>query len=107
MCIIAAVLLLISGVTHVSQLFVYERKGSVIGAAAFGVIYLVIGALLLGETRGALWAGAIAPAIGGLLGLYRFLVLHPNPFTIFHLIVDVIVVPICIYLLVSIGNVPR
>ena len=47
--------------------------------------------------RLALWLGAIMPSIGGVLGVYRFLFLHPNPFTIFHVLIDLVVVPICIY----------
>ena len=93
--------MLISGVTHVSQLFVYGFGESVIGASVFGVIYFVIGILLLGRTRWALWAGAVLPTIGGILGIYRFFFLHTNPFTVFHVVVDLAVIPICVYLLRS------
>ena len=96
---IAAVLMLISGVTHVSQLFVYEAEHSVIGASLFGLIYFMIGLLLLGASRGTLWAGAILPATGGCLGVYRFFFLHTNPFTVFHVAVDLVVVPVCFRLL--------
>jgi hypothetical protein len=98
---IAAILMLISGVTHVSQLFVYGSRESVIGASIFGVIYFVIGLFLLGKTRSALWAGAILPTIGGILGIYRFFFLHTNPFTVFHVIIDLAVIPICVHLLRS------
>ncbi|NOY98691.1 MAG: hypothetical protein GXP40_05740 [Chloroflexi bacterium] len=96
---IAAVLMLISGVTHVSQLFVYGAEVSVVGASVFGLIYFVIGLFLLGKRRGALWAGAILPTIGGILGVYRFIFLHTNPFTVFHVLIDLVVIPICVYLL--------
>ncbi|MGV2826886.1 hypothetical protein [Myxosarcina sp. GI1(2024)] len=33
----------------------------------------------------------------GVLGVDRFLFLHPNPFTVFHVSIDLVVVPICIY----------
>lgn len=90
--------MLLSGITHVSQLFVYGTFDHVIGAAIFGLIYFVIGIALLGRSRKALWMGAILPTIGGILGLVR-LMTHPNPFSIFHIAIDLIVVPICIYLL--------
>jgi hypothetical protein len=96
--LVVAILMLISGVTHVSQLFVYQHEGSVIGASIFGVIYFIIGILLLGKTRTALLLGIILPAIGGSLGIYRFFFLHNNPFTIFHVIIDLIVIPTCVYL---------
>ncbi|MGL6342017.1 MAG: hypothetical protein ACRC80_23085 [Waterburya sp.] len=93
---LAGMLMLISSVTHVVQLQVYPLEHHVIGAAAFGIIYFFIGLFLLRRNRLALWLGSIAPSIGGVLGVYRFLFLHPNPFTIFHVLIDLVVVPICI-----------
>ena len=95
----AAVLMLISGVTHVAQLAFYGAETSAIGASLFGVVYFVLGLLLLGKGRAVLWFAAILPTIGGILGVYRFLHLHRNPFSVFHVVVDLIVVPCCIYLL--------
>lgn len=95
---LAGILLTISGVTHILQLLVYPPHFHVIGAVIFGIIYLSIGFfILLKNRRIALWFGAILPTIGGILGLYRFFFLQPNPFTIFHILIDLIVVPICIY----------
>ena len=94
---LAGVLMLVSSVTHVIQLQVYPLEHHVIGAAGFGIIYFFIGLFLLRRRRLAMWFGAILPTIGGILGIYRFWFLHPNPFTIFHVIIDLIVVPICIY----------
>jgi len=96
--------MLLSGVTHVSQLFVYGFKHHVIGAAVFGAIYFLIGLALLGRTKIALWIGIVLPSIGGILGVYRFLVLQVNSFSIFHIIIDLIVVPVCIYLLTKSGG---
>ncbi len=94
---LAGILMLVSSVTHVVQLQVYPLEHHVIGAAGFGVIYFFIGLFLLRRKRLALWFGAILPSIGGVLGVYRFLFLHPNPFTVFHVLIDLIVVPVCIY----------
>ena len=94
---LAGILMLISSVTHVVQLQVYPLEHHVIGAAAFGIIYFFIGWFLLRRNRLAFWLGGIIPSIGGVLGVYRFFFLHPNPFTIFHVAIDLIVVPICIY----------
>ena len=93
---LAGILMIISSVTHVVQLQVYPLEHHVIGAALFGIIYFFIGFFLLRRNPLAFWMGAILPSIGGVLGLYRFFFLHPNPFTIFHVVIDVIVVPICI-----------
>jgi hypothetical protein len=96
----AAVLMLISGVTHVTQLFVYGTSGHVIGATIFGLVYFAVGVALINESRLALWLGAILPTVGGVLGVIRFITLHANPFTVLHVGVDLVVVPICVYLLV-------
>jgi len=95
---LAGILLTISGVTHILQLLVYPPHFHVIGAVVFGFIYFAIGLfILLKNRRIALYFGAILPTIGGILGLYRFFLLQPNPFTVFHVLIDLIVVPICIY----------
>ena len=94
---LAGMLMIISSVTHVLQLLVYPLEHHVIGAAAFGIIYFFIGFFLLRRHHLAFWMGAIMPSIGGVLGVYRFFFLHPNPFTIFHVAIDLVVVPICIY----------
>ncbi len=86
-----------SGVTHVIQLQIYGAHFHVIGAVLFGIAYFVIGLKLLKTGKAALWWGAILPSIGGVLGTLRFLFFHANPFTIFHILVDLIVVPICIH----------
>ena len=96
---VAAVLMLISGVTHVAQLAFYGAEQSAVGASVFGGIYFVLGLFLLGKGRVILWFTAILPSIGGALGVYRFLHLHRNPFSVFHVVVDLVVVPCCIYLL--------
>ena len=96
---LAGVLMLISSVTHVVQLQVYPLEHHVIGAAGFGIIYFFIGLGLLRYRRLAMWFGAILPTIGGILGTYRFFLLHINPFSVFHVAIDLVVVPICIYYL--------
>ncbi len=96
---VAAWLMILSGVTHVAQLFVYETEIKVLGAAGFGVIYFTIGLLLLlWRSRVPLWLGAILPVIGGLAGVARFMT-QPNPFSVWHVAIDVVVVSLCIYCL--------
>ncbi len=97
----AAVLLMISGVTHVLQLFVYAREFNVVFAAVYGAMYFFIGLWIWRRSQTALWLGLILPAIGGTLGVYRFFFLHRNPFSVFHVIIDLIVVPSCAYLLMQ------
>jgi uncharacterized membrane protein SirB2 len=100
---LAAALLLLSGVTHVAQLAVYPGQADVIGAAMFGVLYLALGAYLLQPKRAALWLAAIFPLIGGSLGVLRFLKVRPNPFSVLHVGIDIVVISICIFLLLRRG----
>jgi hypothetical protein len=93
---LAALLMLVSGATHIAQLGVYGPSRPVLGAAFFGLLYLGVGLALLARGRLGLWLGAILPAIGGLLGVHRFLAIQRNPFSLFHVALDAVVVPICL-----------
>ncbi|MES2310520.1 MAG: hypothetical protein V4507_16830 [Verrucomicrobiota bacterium] len=92
---ISSWLLMISGTTHIIQLYFYGNQGHVIGASIFGLLYFLIGLGLQKSCKTAMWLAVTLPVIGGLAGLARFILIHPNPFTAFHVIVDLIVVPLC------------
>ncbi|MET9346583.1 hypothetical protein [Streptomyces termitum] len=94
-----AALLLLSGVTHLAQLAVYQHEANVLGAAGFGAVYLMIGTAVLRRWPGALHLAAVLPAIGGLLGTYRFFFLHTNPFSVWHVALDLVIVPLAVTLL--------
>lgn len=93
---VASVLMLISGVTHVGQIIFYREIRTIIGGTLFGVIYFLIGIYLWRGSRRALWAGAVLPALGGVLGTYRLLFVHLNPFSFFHVAIDLVVIMICV-----------
>jgi hypothetical protein len=96
---LAACLMLLSGVTHLSQLLVYAHAADVIGAAMFGVLYLLLGAYLLTPKRAALWLAVVFPFIGASLAVLRILKVRPNPFSLFHIAIDVVVIGLCVMLL--------
>ena len=99
------ILMAISGVTHVAQLFVYDLKDHVIGASIFGVIYFGIGiGVLTTRKLSFYWSTAILPTIGGILGTYRYFYLQANPFSVFHVAIDIIVVPLSFYLIYKISK---
>ncbi|TXT60629.1 MAG: conserved membrane protein of unknown function [Promethearchaeota archaeon] len=112
--LIAGILLIISGITHVSQIAVYGIEGHIIGAVLFGIIYFVLGILLimLRDNKIVMLLGAILPSIGGILGVGRLILFYVlatgelNFFIIFHVIVDIIVVPICGYSFFQLREVP-
>ena len=114
--VIAGILLIISAITHVLQLFIVGFEWHDMGAALYGSTYGILGILLIIVSyqdvstimkKIITLVGIIWPLIGGLLGLNRLinieLKIHGeiNWFIIFHVIIDCIVIPICIYSLLK------
>ncbi|MBD3254839.1 MAG: hypothetical protein GF383_07085 [Candidatus Lokiarchaeota archaeon] len=102
--IVAGILLIISAITHVSQIYFYGTDWHTIVAAVYGASYAILGGFLIYYRKNKLITllCIFLPAIGGSLGMIRFftvVILEGiyNFFIIFHVIVDIIVVPICIY----------
>ncbi|MEJ5362523.1 MAG: hypothetical protein WHV26_10725 [Spirochaetota bacterium] len=93
----AGILLILSGCTHLTQLVVYQHHGHVIVASLFGLAYLAIGILLVIEKQWVLWIAALLPLSGGVLGIIRFIYMHTNPFSFFHVLLDIVIVPFCMY----------
>ena len=98
--IFAGVLLIISCFTHIIQVVFVGTATHTIVAVMFGILYGIIGILLIyfKENKIITLLCAVLPTIGGILGVYRFFVHLQNPFSVFHVIIDIIVVPICLYL---------
>jgi hypothetical protein len=103
--IIAGLLLIASAVTHLLQLLWVGFEWHDIGAAIYGALYGALGILLIlyKDNKLITIGGVILPTIGGLLGLYRLInieiAIHGqiNWFIVWHIIADLIVVPVCIY----------
>jgi len=103
--IIAGTLLIISAITHNVQLLFYGTEEHQILAAMYGVAYGVLGVLLIIFRKSQILAilGGTVPIIGGILGIQRLIVYfilvsgEINFFIIFHVIVDIFVVPMCWY----------
>jgi hypothetical protein len=65
---LAAALMLLAGITHVAQLWIYTLGGTTIFAAMFGVVYFLIALGLAGNSRFTLWLGVIIPALAVVAG---------------------------------------
>jgi len=98
--IFAGVLLIISCFTHIIQIFFVGTASHTIIAVMFGIAYGIIGIMLIHfkDNRKITLLSAVLPLIGGILGVFRYTVLLQNLFSVFHVIIDIIVVPICFYL---------
>lgn len=70
---LAAALMLLSGVTHVAQLWLYALSAASMFAALFGMFYFLIALGLAGKSRFTLWLGVAIPALGVIAGIQRYL----------------------------------
>lgn len=96
--IVPALLLLISCFTHVSQIFIYGANLPTIVVALFGVAYIIIATLMLKGYYYSAIAASTVPALGAALGIYRFLTIIPNPFSVFDPLLDAFIVPLSFFI---------
>jgi hypothetical protein len=90
--IIAGILLLVSGISHIIQVRFFPKDRFMTAAALWGVIYLLISYLLLsGEPLGTK-LGATVPILGALGGTYRYLKHQRKTLIIFHVVIDLFVI---------------
>lgn len=107
--LLAGGLLIMSACTHTIQVFVYGGIWHNVGAALYGAMYLFLGIGLIQylDKRGLVALCCILPLIGGVGGVIRFLFLHThvaNYFIILHVLIDIVVVPVSIYLYRNMGT---
>jgi len=98
--LVAGWLLVVSGVVHVLQLFRGAFNVGVFITVLFGILYLLIGVLLLTNPK-RIWfiMGIVIPLLGILLSTLGALSASAMSWLLlFYIVVDVIVVVCCIYL---------
>ena len=96
---ISAALMLAEGFTHIGQLWLFKLDSTVIYAALFGVVYLLIGLGLAGHSRFTLWIGVVVLALGAYGGYLRYYIFEPELLTLAHIGANMLVVAICTYIL--------
>jgi hypothetical protein len=97
---LAGLLMVLSAFTHLSELFVFDWSRVMAFVVGFGLAFFAIGLFLLRPGRTVLWWGAIVPSVAVVLGTANSLQkgsFHPH--TIWHLAIDLVVIPICVSLL--------
>ena len=95
----AAALMLLSGLTHVGQLWFNVLDGEVIIAALLGMFYLLISLGLSGQSRFSLWIAVLLPATGAFLASPRVLANPQQALLLWHILADLGVVLLCLYIL--------
>jgi hypothetical protein len=66
---IAATLLTVSGISHITELWFQDITATALTGAALGAIYLIIGIGLYGQSRFSLFMGIITPGAGVYMAL--------------------------------------
>ena len=98
---LAAALTLVSGVSHVAQLWFVALDGPALFAALVGILYLLLGLGLAGRSRFSLFLGVALPAVGCAAAWQRLLLELGGSFPPAHIAVDIAVIALCLYVLVK------
>lgn len=95
----AATLMLLSGLTHIGQLWLVKLDGQALLAALLGMFYLLIGLGLSGQSRFTLWIASALPAAAAAFSLPILLDDIHQPLLIWHVTADTLVASLCIFVL--------
>ncbi len=96
---IAGALLVASSVTHLSEWAIFPWSLPLAVATAYGAAFLVIGVNLLRDGDRVLLWGAVLPLSAAFLGTGNAIVQGAmHPITRWHLFVDLVAGPICLWL---------
>ena len=96
--ILAAVMLLVTGVLHVIQLLLAKLDPATIITVIFGVAYLAIAFFLFRAGRIVLWFGAIVPLVGLLLAVLGMFT-APTLLGAVFIAIDGVIIACCFYLI--------
>jgi hypothetical protein len=95
----AATLMLLSGLSHVGQLWLVKLDSQAMLAALVGMLYLLIGLGLSGQSRFTLWIACALPAAAAAFGLSMLVDNMRQPLLIWHVAADALVATLCMYIL--------
>jgi len=97
---LAAGLMLFSGLSHPSQLLIYGTQNpELVRPALAGTVFLLVGLFLLTQKRAALWLGLLLPLTFGIGASFRIVTQDPTVFTYLHTAIDFVVAALCAQLL--------
>lgn len=96
---VAALVVYLSGFSHVAQLWFRETDGTALLTAAVGMIYLLLGLGLSGQARFALRATTVATIVGVIAGSSLLSDGTPELLILWHLLADGFVAALCVYTL--------
>lgn len=97
----AGILLLVSGALHIVAYFQAPESPGSIPVLAFGIIYMIVGALLFNTKKYPLYLAIIIPLIGMTLSLIKFGIPELISLSALFKVLEIIAVVCCFVLLVK------
>ncbi len=95
----AAMLMMLSGITHVGQLWFRDTTPLNLATALIGMYYLLLALGLSGRSRFTLWITSVSVLAGAAATSSLWTPGSPNPLLLWHLTADALVAALCLYLL--------
>ncbi len=102
--LLAGILLLISGILHIVAYFQAPGNPGSIPVLSFGVIYMIVGALLFNRKKYPVYLAVIIPLIGMTLSLIKFGIPELVSLSALFKVLEMIAVVCCVVLLLKVKN---
>jgi len=99
--LLAGILLLISGILHIVGYFQAPDSPGSIPVLSFGVIYMIVGALLFNRQKYPVYLAIIVPVIGMILSLIKFGIPELISLSALFKVLEIVAVVCCIVLLIK------
>lgn len=96
---LAGILLLISGALHIVAYFLAPGNPGSVPVFSFGVIYIIVGALLFNRKHYPLYLAVIVPLIGMTLSLIKFGIPELISLSALFKVLEIIAVACCLVVL--------
>lgn len=98
---LAGILLLVSGALHIVAYFLAPGSPGSIPVLAFGVIYMIIGALLFNRKKYPLYLAIIVPLIGMTLSMIKFGIPELISLSALFKVLEIIAIACCLVVLLK------
>jgi len=99
--LLAGILLLISGILHIVGYFQAPDSPGSIPVLSFGVIYMIVGALLFNRQKYPVYLAIIVPVIGMILSLIKLGIPELISLSALFKVLEIVAVVCCIVLLIK------
>jgi hypothetical protein len=97
--LLAASLLMFTGVVHLTMAAVAADFVIAAGSAMFGILYIVLAVGLFAGRRLFNYLGAVITTFGLIVGIYTYVAMTPELFILPLAAIDVIIILCCCYLI--------